>query len=290
MGPPQQIRLPGGRLLAYREFGASDGSPCLHLPGWPSSGLLGMVYDEAARTAGVRWISLDRPGFGASDRDPCGGLLSFASDAAALADQLGLARFAAVGESGGSPFALAMAHELAARLTVAITLGGWGPLRDKRDRAQLQPFWRRSIALALHAPWLLRAQLALYARAVRDPRKAQRMQRALVENSPEPDRRALAQFDTSTMMPATAEALRDGGRTAAQELRTIALPWGFALSEITVPVQVWHGTEDRSIPISAARRLIGEIPGCRARLLDGEGHTIGPVHRDEVMATVAQHE
>ena len=49
-------------------------------------------------------------------------------------------------------------------------------------------------------------------------------------------------------------------------------PWGFPLQEVTIPVHLWHGEEDRSTPIAMARAMAAAIPNCRTTYLPGEGH------------------
>jgi pimeloyl-ACP methyl ester carboxylesterase len=61
------ITLPDCRRLRWHEFGDPGGSPVIYTAGTPVSGLGGGTYDEAARAAGLRWISPDKPGYGGSD-------------------------------------------------------------------------------------------------------------------------------------------------------------------------------------------------------------------------------
>ena len=65
---PCLLRLPDGRELAWYEFGDPEGVPCIYTAGTPESGLAGGCYDAAARRAGVRWISIDKPGYGTPTR------------------------------------------------------------------------------------------------------------------------------------------------------------------------------------------------------------------------------
>ena len=78
---------------------------------------------------------VSRPGFGDSDRAPRRTLLSFARDAAALADRLGRERFAVVGVSAGGPYALACAHELPDRVAAAAVVGGFAGAPSDLPRA-----------------------------------------------------------------------------------------------------------------------------------------------------------
>ncbi|MGO1053300.1 alpha/beta fold hydrolase [Crossiella sp. CA198] len=280
------VALPDGRRLGYYEFGDPAGLPCVYSPGWPASGLLGGVYDETARAAGVRWLSVDKPGCGASDFDPRRSLARYAADLACLADHLGLARFAAVGESGGGPHALAMAHALPDRLTSTILLAAIGPGHESQVRQGMRGGNRWLFLLAQHAPWLLRLQLGGLSRLVRDPAGARRFEQSMLRRASPADRAALHGVDTGWLAGAAAGALRDGGRAAAQELVMIARPWGFALSEITAPVLAWHGDQDTNVPLPVARRLADTLPDCTLRVIQGQAHGVGLVVRDEVMAAI----
>ncbi len=48
--------------------------------------------------------------------------------------------------------------------------------------------------------------------------------------------------------------------------------WGFELDSIARPVSVWHGDDDRFVPIAHGRWLAEHVPGVRAHLLEGHGH------------------
>ncbi|OZM70450.1 hypothetical protein CFN78_25135 [Amycolatopsis antarctica] len=67
----------------------------------PASGLLGHGYDDAARAAGMRWISVDKPGTGDSDPDRQASLPGYAADIGQLADQWHLRTGPGVAWGGG---------------------------------------------------------------------------------------------------------------------------------------------------------------------------------------------
>src|SRR5205809_4638333 len=98
---------PDGRTLAYVERGAADGVPVLVNHGTPGSRLSRHPDKELYERHGVRMIAYDRPGYGLSDPHPGRSVADAASDIGAIADNLGLDRFAVVGGSGGAPHALA---------------------------------------------------------------------------------------------------------------------------------------------------------------------------------------
>jgi pimeloyl-ACP methyl ester carboxylesterase len=49
-------------------------------------------------------------------------------------------------------------------------------------------------------------------------------------------------------------------------------PWGFEVHDLSTPVAIWQGDEDRMVPFGHGRWLADRIPGARAHLHPGEGH------------------
>jgi len=114
-----------GRRLAYRDAGDPAGIAVVSHHGTPGSRLERHPDDERLMAElGLRVITYDRPGYGGSDPHPGRRVADAAADVAALADHLGLARFAVVGESGGGPHALACSAGLGERvLRVGVVVG-----------------------------------------------------------------------------------------------------------------------------------------------------------------------
>ena len=87
-----------------------------------------------------------------------------------------------------------------------------------------------------------------------------------------PDR---AVFDTQQ-----AEAILADWRTGltpgvdgwVDDYLALTTPWGAGLEEVRVPVSLWFGEQDRSMPAAHGRWLADAIPGAQLRLLPGEGH------------------
>src|SRR5262245_49525706 len=96
-GSGARLLLPDGRSLGFCERGAADGAPLFWLPGTPGSRLSATADDAEAKHQGIRFIVVERPGFGVSTFQPNRGILSFPPDLAALADALRLDRFAIAG-------------------------------------------------------------------------------------------------------------------------------------------------------------------------------------------------
>ena len=66
-----------------------------------------------------------------------------------------------------------------------------------------------------------------------------------------------------------------------------AAPWGFEPEAIDMPIALWHGTADDTVPVTQGRELADRLPDCNARYLDGEGHFSLPVeHMEEIVETL----
>ena len=98
-----------GRVLCALEAGSPDGHAVFTLHGTPGSRLFWHEVVEDAERQGIRLIAYDRPGYGRSDRAPGRAVVDAADDVAAIADALGIDRYAVYGGSGGGPHALANA-------------------------------------------------------------------------------------------------------------------------------------------------------------------------------------
>jgi pimeloyl-ACP methyl ester carboxylesterase len=279
---PDVIVLADGRRLSWHEFGDPDGSPVIYTAGTPVSGLGGACYDETARAAGLRWISPDKPGYGGSDYQRTRSLPSWGHDLATLADHLGLDRFALAGESGGAPFTLAAAHQLADRVSVVALIAAGGPM-GTAERAGMKASARVMNWLARNAPALNMVRVAAMRRELVSPERRERALHRDMAAAPDAVHAAAARIE----IQAVADALRQGSRATVQELALIKREWTFPLSEVTTPVHLWHGARDRNAPIAFARRLARELPDATLHVSDSSGHDVGVDCSTELMSVVA---
>jgi pimeloyl-ACP methyl ester carboxylesterase len=278
------ITLAGGRRLSWYEFGDPNGSPVIYTAGTPVSGLGGACYDQAARAAGLRWISPDKPGYGASDYQPKRSLASWGDDLAALAGHLGLDRFALAGESGGAPFTLAAARQLADRVGVVALIAAGGPM-SRAERAGMTVSARVMNWLARNAPTLNTIRVSSMRRQLTNPQRRERDLDRVIAAAPDAAHADALRIEYE----ADADALRPGSRATVQELALIKRPWTFPLSEVKTPVHLWHGARDRNAPIAFARRLAREMPDANLHVSDSSGHDVGLDQAGEVMSVLASY-
>lgn len=121
------VRLSSGRNLEVSEAGDPAGLPIFVLYGTPCSRLFYPQHAADAERRHIRLISYSRPGYGNSTPLPGRRMIDDAADVSAIADSLGLDRFAIWGHSGGGAPALACAAALPRRVVAAASLAGCAP-------------------------------------------------------------------------------------------------------------------------------------------------------------------
>ena len=279
--PRSRLELADGRTLAYGSFGDSGGAPLLLLDG-PGSRVAAHFAHDPAVAAGVYVIAPDRPGMGDSDPQPGRTIPDWAADAGALADHLEWDRFAALGVSGGCPYACVTAKELGERVSRLGIVGGTAPLDLPGVRHGMSWATRSGYFFARRAPWVLRQGFRrMGARAQRHPEEvAQR----LMATRPE---------DQFVMRTPGREVVIDGmpvmWRSAdanAHEFVLLTRAWGFEVEEISVPTLLWYGEADTVHPPAMGRALEERSPGARATYVADAGSFAFITHLEPILRTL----
>jgi pimeloyl-ACP methyl ester carboxylesterase len=266
------IQLRDGRTLGYMEVGKADGLPIFHFHGNGSSRLEVLIVQSAAENLGVRLIGLDRPGIGRSDRPAGYQLLDWPDDVAEVADQLGIERFAVEGLSGGAPYALACAYKIQPRLTGCSLISSAipGSFIGKADPLRL----RAALWTLEHLPWLIRFFVRLSMRLTGSDEAS--IEKTLVRAGARlgaADHKLLGIPEIRrSFVQAIAESFRQGADENTKDAMIFTQP-GFQVGEITFEkIFLWHGEQDRVMPVAPARRLAQALPHCTATFYPDEGH------------------
>jgi pimeloyl-ACP methyl ester carboxylesterase len=137
--------------------------------------------------------------------------------------------------------------------------------------------------LAGHLPWLLESGAWLFGGFVRGhPRFI--YERFNQDVPPADQRWILSPSFAGGAIADLREALRHGPDGYVADLEVLARPWGFAVDDITVPVHLWHGADDRVIPIQHGEYLASHIPHASFHLCEGEGHLVLWNHLEAVFS------
>ncbi|MEU3653135.1 alpha/beta hydrolase [Streptomyces sp. NPDC032161] len=273
-------RLPGGRLLGWAEWGPEDGVPVLLSPGAATSRHLGFGGD-VVDGLGVRLISVDRPGLGASSPLPGRTFGDFADDIRVFAARCGLGRPPMVGNSQGAPFALACAAAGVAGALAVVS--GADEVAEPRFADALPDDLRGLVDLAVSDPAAAEKIFAGFtARAMWD---------MVMSHSPECD---LAVYQQPAFAAAYRRALDEAFAqgAAAGYARDTALAmgrWDIALADIAVPVDLWYGEKDTGHSPDHGEGLAARIPGAVRHLVPDAGGSLLWTHAEQVLGTLLEH-
>ena len=257
-----RVEMPDGRTVAVHEYGDPSGPPVFAMHGTPGCGQVREPVAENARELGLRLLSHDRPGYGGSSRHPGRTIAGVAADVAVMADHFGIERFGVWGASGGGPHSLACAALLPDRVTAAAALAlpahygaegldrleGMGELNAMEldilaEGPERHMAWLREQAdeLLSGSPEALRAALSTLLTPV--------------------DAEALTADVAAWLFDQFACATAQGVEGWHDESVADLGDWGFSVAEIRTPVTIWHGGQDRFVPIGHGRWLAEHIPG-----------------------------
>ena len=206
IGSAGVVRLRAGRSVTFFAAGPQHGFPVVYChgaigsPRWHTPGL-----DAVIEQLSIRYIVVNRPGFGGSDPEPGRTVADHAHDVGELMTILGCRRFSVVGVSAGAPHALACGGALADRLVALAAVSPLGP----PDGAGATPSLRYKVPLV--------------------PYGSPRVGPALAHLS----LRALG-----LQRQTCAQAMIDDYLVCRRS-------WGFDPADLRVPVTLWHGRGDR---------------------------------------------
>jgi pimeloyl-ACP methyl ester carboxylesterase len=262
------VVLSDGRKLRYAEWGDPSGQPIFLFHGAPASRLF--APDPAVTAeAGVRMVTVDRPGYGGSDPMPGRQILDWPHDVVALAEALGLDQFDVAAHSSGGPYALACGHELLDRVGRVVLISCIAPQEalhpdgfegDDEDltltrRAREDPLGAAA-ALAGSIGWL-----------------AETPERFLDLPRPQPDVLVLQDQAIRDMFLETIrEAVRQGVDAYAWDVVLERRSWGFDLSAVAASVTIFQGDLDQAVAPAEANVLARELPNAQLTSYPGAGH------------------
>jgi pimeloyl-ACP methyl ester carboxylesterase len=279
------VRLRDGRRLGYAEYGNPAGSPVFFFHGLGTTRVICPPDDGTALYYGVRLVAVDRPGIGISDPRPGRRLLDWPADVAQLADQLGIDRFAVVGWSGGGPYAAACGYLLPHRVRRVGLVSSPAPLSGVPEADYMRRFHRHAARAAGRAPWMIRLAMWHWGRPQR--RDPERFFDDSVAAMTGADRAVLTEPALRLrMIENSGELYRQGGRGLYDEALVLARRWGFDAADIRVPVHIWHGQMDETVPVRMAYYVAARIPGSSAVFYPAEGHHLLYQRWPEILATV----
>ncbi len=266
------IALADGRQLDLLVGGDPGGLPIVIHHGAPGCALLDWSWEQEASQQGLRLVTFCRPGYGKSTRRAGRAVAQIAFDTAEVLQRLGIDRFATWGFGGGGPHALACAALLPGVVAASVISGpapraanalDWCRGVDQDRSAEL------AAAGSADFPALLGSLAPLLEAAGQPTRDS--LARGLGSRLSSQDRAILQGPGGDFLARWVLRGLGSPWGAVDDDLALVG-GWGFDPAQITVPTQLWQGTEDPMVPSAHASWLAGRIRGAELHLEPGLGH------------------
>ncbi|HUR17167.1 MAG TPA: alpha/beta hydrolase [Candidatus Limnocylindrales bacterium] len=238
----------------FTEWGDPDGAVVVGWPGNPGS-RFGLGWARLyASECGVRLFVFDRPGFGRSSPDPSRTVSSTARRICEAVASLGIESFGVLGNSSGGPYALACGAVAPGSVTSIAVIAGGGRMDEAGSHSGMSIENDRFWSLASQGP------------STTTPDFEQLLRNA----------GANAKGLHKERVADIAEAGRQGAEHLALDAHVITARWDFDESDITMPVDLWHGAADDDIPLEQAWRLADRLPRATLHVWPRHGHDMPP--------------
>ncbi|CAN7021953.1 hypothetical protein IGI04_023011 [Brassica rapa subsp. trilocularis] len=285
-----RIKLRDGRHLAYKEHGVDRDEAkfkIIYIHGFDSSMLdspfpffLSPALVEELR---IYTVSFDRPGYGESDPDPNRSPRSIALDVEELADGLGLGpNFYIFGLSMGGEITWAclkyIPHRLAGAALVAPAINYWWrnlPGDITREAFSLMyPADQWSLRVAHYAPWLTYWW---------NTQKWFPISNVIAGNPIIFSRQDMEVLSKLGFVSPNRGYTRQQGEYESlhRDLNVGFSSWEFDPLDLKDPfpnkngsVHLWHGDEDRFVPVKLQSYIASKLPWISYHVISGSGHLL----------------
>jgi pimeloyl-ACP methyl ester carboxylesterase len=271
----QVVRAPGGRGLAVERSGHPTGKPVFLLHGTPGTLSGPRPRGIFLYRLGIQLITYNRPGYPDSDRVIDRHVADAADDVRILADHFRIERFSVIGRSGGAPHALACGADkrLRDRVICAAALSSLAPY-DAEDLTWSDGMAESNVRAYRDAERNLAGLITtLNERAWQVRNNSQGLLNELWPELEDSDKQVIGDITLRRIIAEThAEALRESADGWIDDVIALSRPWGFNVADITAPVLLWHGGDDKFSPANHTRWLENRIWSSETDFQAGAAH------------------
>ncbi|WP_066904774.1 alpha/beta fold hydrolase [Millisia brevis] len=243
------LEIAGADLEVVR-YGRAGSRPVLLHHGLAGSAALPPQWLELVADADVEIIAIARPGYGLSAPREMADIAAWAPIVGELLDRWALDSVGTLGISAGAPYSYALAASLPDRVARVAITSGLGLVNERETRA-LYPEPSPTLF-----EWFGTASFEEVAQFWSKNFSA-----------------GLADLpDDHPWRTVIGDSLAHDAAGPAREAILQQRPWGFAVEDVTVPVQLWHTRLDTDVPFATAEIVAARIPGAILHEHDDPAH------------------
>ncbi len=272
------IALASGRQIEVFTEGTPSPSALFFHHGTPGSALTWEEWLPEVAAVGGFAIAYSRAGYGLSERHEGRTVIANSDDVAEIVEHFGVRSFVSLGWSGGGPHCIAdttLPESLA-----AISIAGVAPF-DAPGLDFLAGMGEENhveFGAAIEGPAAIQAWMEKYSGGSAKVTGPELIE-ALGGLIGDADKRSLTPDVAESVASEFRYALTKGYFGWMDDDLAFVEPWGFDITSITKPVELWQGDEDFMVPHEHAKWLAARIPSSQLKFVPGEGHISLGMHQ-----------
>jgi pimeloyl-ACP methyl ester carboxylesterase len=236
----KSIHYKDGNTLSFNDSGNRNGYPIL-----TQHGMIASINDQqffnCLIDAGVRLISIARPGYGESSPYEMKNLGEWGEIVSILVEELDLTQFDVLGISSGAPYSYAIGYHCPGKTRNLFILSGTPALFDENVLA----YWPYPINKYAEIAEMQKVAYELF-------------------------------FSQVSVEDLKNDYIRDSMAHdcfgIAQDLKIRCRDWGFPLSGIKAKVTMQHSRSDESVPFKTAELTARLLPNCQFKIRERDVH------------------
>ena len=265
------LELKEGRKLGYRIFGPTDGWPVFYFHGTPSSGMEAqLIENEVLEKNEIRLISIDRPGIGMSGFQKQRNFSHWAKDVEAVANELGIEKFSILGFSGGAGYVAACAALIPNRLQTAVIVAGAWKMNVKEANEHvfesIRLFWKVAAKAPFIVPFIIKAMRTEKDEITEDEIELWK------HRTTEIDFNFLKENNRIAILKSSVNQAIANIKGVTWDVLMYVKDWDIALEKIQFPITLFHGLQDRNVPVALVEKTVSVLPNATLKLYEHEGH------------------
>ena len=265
------VTLSDGRKLELQIAGEPQASAVVFHHGTPGASNTWTSWIQEIERLGGFAFSYSRPGYGQSDRHEGRTVLDNASDISEVLELLGITRIVSIGWSGGGPHALADSTLPQSQGVISIAgVGAYGA--DDLDFLEgMGEENHVEFGAAVEGPAAIDNWMQQYSPGIATVTEDQIIE-AFGGLIGEADKKALVEGAAEETAASYRKSLEVSYYGWMDDDLAFVQPWGFDITKISVPVELWQGNDDFMVPHAHGIWLEKEINTAKLIFVPGEGH------------------
>jgi pimeloyl-ACP methyl ester carboxylesterase len=277
------VTLNDGRKLEIQVAGKPQSSAIVFHHGTPGATNTWTSWMEEVERLGGYTFSYSRPGYGQSERHQGRTVLDNASDISEVLDLLGITNIVSIGWSGGGPHALADSTLPQSRGVISIAGVGEFGAPDLDFLEGMGEENHVEFGAALEGPEAIENWMKIYSPDIAVV-TADQIIEAFGGLIGDADKKALNEGAAEETAASYRKSLEVSYNGWMDDDLAFVRTWGFDITKITVPVELWQGNDDFMVPHAHGYWLEKHIPTAKLNFVPGEGHiSLGSRKRAEIL-------